>query len=227
VSTSVAVPGGTANSLSLPVSSALDFAPGDTVLVGTIGDQEAATVTGTSATSLSFAASLKYAHGPGEPVVRTGGNLEYRDLELPQDVCAAGRVMRFGKESEPSLTAAGELFASGLSSTGRLMSAASSSSKFYGNPLVAWTPAFGAYAYEVQWSKTRYPFRPQPDPQNQNALGTMTTGTSAVLPLTPGTWYYRVRGFNFSLRTGSQQMSWSDPAKIVVAKPKFKVVPGK
>ena len=68
---------------------------------------------------------------------------------------------------------------------------------------------------------------PQPDPQNANALGTMTFGTSAVLPLTPGTWYYRVRGFDFSLRTGSQQMTWSDPAKIVVAKPKFKIVPGK
>ena len=79
----------------------------------------------------------------------------------------------------------------------------------------------------MQWSKTRYPFKPQPNPQNQNAPGTLTLGTSVVLPLTPGTWYYRVRGFNFSLRTGAQQMSWSDPAKIVVAKPKFTIVPGK
>jgi hypothetical protein len=133
--------------------------------------------------------------------------------------------MRFGKDSEPSLTSAGDLFASGLSSAGKLTSARSTS-KFYGYPLVAWTPAFGAYAYEVQWSKTRYPFKPQPNPQNGNALGTMTSGTSAVLPLSPGTWYYRVRGFDFSLRTGSQQMSWSDPARIVVAKPKFRVVGG-
>ena len=59
----------------------------------------------------------------GEPVVRTGGNFHYQDVELPQDVCAAGRVMRFGKESEPSLVASGELFASGLSSDGRLTSA--------------------------------------------------------------------------------------------------------
>jgi hypothetical protein len=36
-----------------------------------------------------------------------------------------------------------------------------------------------------------------------------------------------VRGFNVSLRTGSQEMSWSDPARIVVAKPRFKIVPGK
>jgi hypothetical protein len=46
-----------------------------------------------------------------------------------------------------------------------------------------------------------------------------------VLPLTPGTWYYRVRGFNYSLPTNAQQMSWSNAAKIVVAKPQFKVVP--
>jgi hypothetical protein len=82
--------------------------------------------------------------------------------------------------------------------------------------------------YEVQWSKKGYPFKPEPNPQNDNALGTLTLGTSTVLPLKPGTWYYRVRGFNFALPTGAQQMSWSDPARIVVAKPKFRVVkPGK
>src|SRR5207302_6247199 len=103
-------------------------------------------------------------------------------LELPQDVCAApyNRVARFGKDSEPSLTAAGELFASGLSSNGRL-TAGLNSQAFYGAPLVAWTPALGATAYEVQWSKKRYPFMPEPAPQNQNALGTMTLGTSTVL----------------------------------------------
>ncbi len=226
LSTSVASPGSAANSTTMNVSSAAGLSPGDTVLIGTTGNQESGTIVATTPSTITLASVLKFAHGPGEPVVRTGGNLQYRDLELPQDVCAAGRVMRFGKDSEPSLTAAGDLFASGLSSNGKLVSA-QSTSKFYGNPLVAWTPAFGAYAYEVQWSKTRYPFTPQPDPQNAGALGTMTFGTSAVLPLTPGTWYYRVRGFDFSLRTGSQQMTWSDPAKIVVAKPKFKIVGGK
>ena len=226
ISSTVALPGALVNTTSIPVDGALDFALGDTVLIGTTGNQEVGTVTNVTATTLSLAAPTKYAHGPGEPVIRTGGNLQYRDMELPQDVCAAGRVARFGKESEPSLTASGQLFASGLSSTGHLTSA-QSTSKFYGNPLVSWTPVFGAYAYEVQYSKTRYPFKPQPNPQNANALGTMTLGTSAVLPLQPGTWYYRVRGFNFSLRTGAQQLSWSDPAKIVVAKPKFTIVPGK
>jgi hypothetical protein len=54
----------------------------------------------------------------------------------------------------------------------------------------------------------------------------MVLGTSTVLPLGPGTWYYRVRGFNYTLPTGAQQMSWSDPARIVVAKPRFQLVGG-
>jgi hypothetical protein len=216
-----------ASALGSVSTSAVDgsgFSTGDTVLIGNAGNQESVTIVTVSGSTLGFATPLKFAHGPGEPIVRTGGNLQYEDLELPQDVCAAGRVARFGKNSEPSLTAAGELFASGLSPSGRLT--AGHGSAFYGNPLVAWTPALGASAYEVQWSKTRYPFTPQPNPQNAGALGTMTLGTSVVLPLSAGTWWYRVRGFNLNLPTGAQQMSWSDPSKIVVAKPKFRIVGG-
>jgi len=153
--------------------------------------------------------------------MRSSGSFEYQDLELPQDVCAAGRVMRFGKESEPSLVASGQLFATGLSSDGRLTSAVHTTA-FYGQPLVSWTPALGAEVYEVQWSKTQYPFTPQPT--STGTLGLMTSATSVVLPVTPGTWWYRVRGFDYSLPTGAQQMSWSDPAKLVVAPPKFKLV---
>jgi len=204
---------------------ATGYAAGDTITIGNSSNQDTATVVSVNGSTLTLASALKFAHGVGEPIVRTGGSLQYRDLELPQDVCAPpyNRVARFGKNSEPSLTAAGELFASGLSPSGRL-TAGTSSRAFYGPPLVAWTPALGASVYEVQWSKKRYPFTPQPDPRNGNALGTLTLGTSTVLPLGPGTWYYRVRGFNYTMPTGAQQMSWSDPAKIVVAKPKLKVV---
>jgi hypothetical protein len=208
------------------VLNASGFSTGDSIVIGNSSNQESATIVGVSGATLSFASTLKFAHGAGEPIVRNGGNLQYIDMELPQDVCGApyDRVSRFGKNSEPSLTAAGDLFASGLSTSGRL--AAGAAGGFYGNPLVAWTPALGASAYEVQWSKTRYPFKPEPNPQNQGALGTMVLGTSSVLPLKTGTWYYRVRGFNINLPTGAQQMSWSDPSKIVVAKPKFRIVGG-
>jgi hypothetical protein len=141
--------------------------------------------------------------------------VSYIDMELPQDVCAAGRVQRFGISSEPSLTTArGGAFASGLSASGRLVSG-SHTAKFYGQPLVAWTPAVDAAAYELQWSRKPYPFR---------AAGTdLTPATSFVLPLKPGTWYYRVRGFDYNLPTGAQEMAWSNPTKIVVAPPTFRV----
>jgi hypothetical protein len=223
--TTVTGAGAAEKATSIPISGADVLREGDVLTIGAPPNVDTVTVTGKNGQTVSFAPALLKGHGPGQAVVRTGGPLIYRDRELTQDVCARGRVARFAKSSEPSLTAAGESFASGLSSSGRLV-AASRNSPFYGNPLVAWTPALGAAIYEVQWSKTLSPFKPQPNPSNGGAHGLLAWGTSAVLPLAPGTWYYRVRGFNYALPTGAQQMSWSDPAKIVVAKPKFKVVGG-
>jgi hypothetical protein len=144
--------------------------------------------------------------------------IEYRDVELAQEACAAGRVATFGKTSEPVVTAGAAPYASGLSTKGRLVAAASRRATFYGTPLVAWAPALGATAYEVQWSKTRYPFRPAAEP-------VLTSATAVTLPLRPGTWFYRVRGINYSVPTTSAQpMSWSDPVELRIAKPTFRVV---
>ncbi|HXH88639.1 MAG TPA: hypothetical protein VNI55_08545 [Gaiellaceae bacterium] len=142
--------------------------------------------------------------------------VEYRETELPQDACQGGRVMRFGKTSPPVLTSgSARPFASGLSPTGRLVSAVRSKPSFYGTPLVAWQPALGAQDYEVQWSKTGNPFKP---------VGNLKTpATSALLPLTPGTWYYRVRGFN-TLLPKRPQMAWSDPTALTITAPTFRVV---
>jgi hypothetical protein len=144
------------------------------------------------------------------------------DTELPQDVCAAGRVKRFGISSQPDTTGNNGVFATGLSASGRLVSAAHTP-KFYGQPLVAWTPAISASIYQVQWSRHAYPFTP---------TGTRWTfTTSTVLPLKPGTWYYRVHGYDYDLPTGNnnpcpacQSMAWSQPTKVVIAAPKFHVV---
>ena len=140
-----------------------------------------------------------------------------------QDVCAADASQRLGISSEPSLTSAQSPFATGLSSTGRLTSAAHTST-FYGSPLIAWTPAFSADIYEVQYSKKAYPFQPELDPRSK-VKGFLTFSTSDVLPLSAGTWWYRVRGIDYNLPTGVQQMGWSDPEKLVVATPKFTIAP--
>jgi hypothetical protein len=148
------------------------------------------------------------------PVAAVNGG--YYDMDLAQDVCAAGRVQRLGISSQPSLTAGnGSPFASGLSASGRLVTRRHTA-KFYGQPLVAWTPAVNATAYELQWSKKPYPFK---------AAGThLTLATSLVLNLKPGTWYYRVRGFDYNLPTVAQEMAWSNPTKIVVAAPRLHIV---
>ena len=232
LATSVISPGALADATSIPVASTSGFNVGDIVDVGFKGaanQEKGLTITSTSGGQLGFAAPLKFSHGGGEPIVRTGGNLVYVDMESASDVCAAGRVARFGKDSEPSLAASGDAFASGLSSKGKLTSA-THTEEFYGSPLVAWTPALGATVYAVQWSKTKYPFKPEADPATKT-LGILTSATAAVLPLGPGTWYYRVRGYDYSLPsndpgdpTNSQAMSWSDPVKIEVSKPTFEIV---
>jgi hypothetical protein len=216
LSTAVISPGSKVADTVLPVATTHGFNPGDQISIGAGPTTESKTIVAVSDTQLTLSGALTFQHGAGETVLRTTGTFEYRDLELPQDACASGRVARFGKSSEPSLTASGELFATGLSSDGRLTSARQTTA-FYGEPLVSWTPALSATAYEVQWSKARYPFAPE-------TAGYMTTGTSMVLPVGSGVWYYRVRGFDYSLPTGSQQMSWSDVAKLVVAKPRFRIV---
>ena len=208
----------------LPVASSRGFNVGDSIQIGVGASTETRTLTAVVDGQLTLSAKLAFAHGSGEQVVRLSGSFQYHDLELAQDTCASGRVARFGKASEPSLTASGDQFVTGLSANGRLTSARHTTA-FYGQPLVSWTPALGATAYEVQWSKVRYPFVAEPIPGG--GKGYLTTATSLVLPVSPGTWYYRVRGFDYSLPTGSQQMSWSDPAKLVVAKPTFRVLPPK
>jgi hypothetical protein len=219
--TSVAGAGAAVGDTDLPVASTNGFQIGDSIDIGEGPNQESGVVAGVGATSLTLGGKLTNNHGPGELVERVGGGLVYMDMELPQDACAAGRVARFGKTSEPALTAEGDLFVTGLSSTGRLTSALHTTA-FYGQPLVSWTTALGAEAYEVQWSPTSYPFVAQTYP-GATFKGLMSVTTSAVLPVGPGTWYYRVRGYDYSLPTGVQQMAWSDPVKLVVAKPKFKI----
>jgi hypothetical protein len=204
----------------ITVSAGDQLAVGDVLLIGTGPAQEKVTVVSATGSSVTVSPALVNSHGTGDVVVRSGGSLTYKDLELPQDACAAGRVLTFGKTGEPALASSGNLpFASGLSPNGRLVSATSSKPAFYGTPLVSWEPALAASAYEVQWSKTRYPFVTVTTP-------ILTYGTSAVLPLTPGKWWYRVRGLNLALPAGARAMAWSKALPVVVAKPTFKVVGG-
>jgi hypothetical protein len=153
--------------------------------------------------------------------VVTGSGLQYVDAEVPQDACAAGRVSAFGKASQPATTSLTRPYASGLSPIGELVAAQGAVPSFYGAALVAWLPALGASSYEVQWSKTKYPWTPA------STTPLVTAGTSALLEgLSPGTWYYRVRGIDPYIPGPVKQMTWSTPVRIKLARPKFTIQDG-
>jgi hypothetical protein len=203
---------------SFRVADVTGFGATQLVRIGTDASQETLTIVSVDAATkeISTTTSATYAHGLGENVENLTATLDYWDLELPQDVCAAGRVQSFGKGSMPLVASSTSPFVSGLSPQGRLTSAASARPSFYGSPLVAWEPALGADQYQVQWSKTRYPW--------VKVGEKFTYATSALLTLEPGVWYYRVRGVNFSLPGSARAMSWSAPVGVKVAKPTFAVV---
>ena len=144
-------------------------------------------------------------------------HVEYWDEEVPQDVCS-DRFGFFGMSSQPAVAAnpaSGLPYVWGLTTNGKLRAASSARPMVAGPPLVAWQPALGATAYEVQWSKGAYPWR---------TYGNLYTfSTSTTLPLKPGKWFYRVRGINMTLPSGASTMAWSQKVGVVVAKPKFSV----
>ena len=146
----------------------------------------------------------------------TTNSLEYQDVELPQDACAAERIGTFGRVSQPIPTGSTTSYVVGLSVTGRVMSSSASlSPRVYGSPLVTWSPALGADAYEIEVSRTHYPFT--------KAASGVTSATSITMTLPPGSWYYRVRGINLLMPTASQKMVWSSVRKLRVAKPVFRI----
>jgi hypothetical protein len=215
-SSTIASPGASKGSTLVPVTDAKQFAVGESITIGVSPNTDTATITAIGSSLLTINTALGNGHSAGDPIKTTTSNgVVYRDLDIPQDACKAGRISHFGIASEATVSSAQAPFATGLSADGRLLSA-SRATALYGRPLVAWTPALAAQNYEVEWSAKPYPFV---------SLGNvMTTSTSAVLPLAPGTWYYRVRGFDYSLATGSQQMAWFDPPeKLVIATPRFQV----
>jgi hypothetical protein len=152
------------------------------------------------------------------PVVKDGSN--YQDAALPQDMCESGRVAELAKTSKPVVTSTTSPFVSGLSNHGRLVAAVSPRPSLYRAALISWLPAPGALGYEVQWSKTASPWKP--------AFAPVYTAATSLLAdtLTPGKWYYRVRGIDPYVPGPVKQMSWSSIVGITITKPHFLVESG-
>jgi hypothetical protein len=221
----VAAPGASKGSQLLPVTDTTQFKIGQSITIGVAPNSDTATIGAIGNGLVTLNTALNNGHAVGDPIASTSsGTVIYRDLELPQDVCATPdpnngnkpRVQRLGIMSAPPLHSAQEPFATGLSKNGTLISA-DETGTFYGHPLVAWDPSLSADRYQVQWSKKQYPFTPDDS--------IMTPSTAVILPLKVGTWYYRVRGFDYNLPTDSQMLSWTDVARLDIAAPTFSVTP--
>jgi hypothetical protein len=150
-------------------------------------------------------------------IVAEDGSFTYYDAESPQDACESGRMASFGKESRPVITTSGTPYVSGLSPKGRLLAQAGRRPVVYSTPLIAWRPVVGATAYEVQWSRTKYPWR--------SRGSALTYATSSVLQLDTGLWYYRIRGLN-AAQVGTPAMTWSAPVAVKVVRPTFRISGG-
>ncbi len=204
-----------AGSSTIVVQSADGLSEGTLVQIGSGATTESTAVVKIDDLVVTLASPLKYAHSAVELVVG-GTEIQYWDVELPQDACAAGRIVGFGKQSSPVVAGTSTAFASGLSPQGRLVAARGTSPTFFGSPVAAWLPALGADTYQIEWSRKAYPWR---------AVGRVTTqATAARLPLKSGTWFYRVRGINNLLPGSAKAMTWSKPQQVSVARPKFKVL---
>jgi hypothetical protein len=149
----------------------------------------------------------------------TSTKLEWHDLSLPQDLCAAGQVWPFGVQSAPVTTSSGTPFASGVGATQRVTSAAARRPSFRELPVITWQPAMAAYSYEIELSRHAYPW--------VAAKKLTSVVTSVVLPLSKsdrGVWYYRVRGVNPNLSGPAQKLAWSTPVAIKITGDIFKIV---
>jgi hypothetical protein len=141
------------------------------------------------------------------PHVTPDNSVEYRDVNFAEDHCQAGERMAFGKTSAVVVErASGVPYVSGLTASGSVSPASSSQPSFFGRIVVAWEPAPGATKYEIQWSKTKNPWK--------RAGRVVTPSTAAQLNLEPGVWYFRARGIDKSIPSLSQGMTWSDPQYV-------------
>jgi hypothetical protein len=204
-----------AGSTTINVGNAGGFAAGDSLVVGKDASEETVVVIGVSANTLTLGGGLRFFHAAGDPVAKPAGAIGYKDTELTQETCLSGRVLTFGKSSEPVVTATNAPYVSGLSTNGKLFAALRSRPTVYGPPLVAWQPALSAVDYEIQWSKS-----PSVFPKENDKI---TGATSFVLPVGIGTWYYRIRGLDYAV-PNKPQMSWSDTVAVRVARPRFRIV---
>ena len=155
---------------------------------------------------------------PAIPLLTTDDEVIYKDVVFPEDMCAEGKAISFGKTSEVvTTTESGIPFASGLSPSGKVVSAGKDVPSFFQRVVIAWKPAVAATKYEVQFSKKKKAW---------NTLKRkFTPGTQLQVRLPAGKWFYRIRGLDLTL-PGNPGLTWSEPVELKMVAPTFSIVTG-
>ena len=76
---------------------------GDALQIGSPSHENAIVQT-VAGNTITLKSGLTGFHAAGEDVVRPSGGVKYYDAELTQDACASGRMLTFGKSSQPAVT---------------------------------------------------------------------------------------------------------------------------
>src|SRR5207247_593330 len=113
IATALAAPA-SVGATTITVVDAAGILAGDALQIGS-SSHENAVVQSVSGTAITLRHGLSAFHAAGEDVVRPSGGVKYRDAELTQDSCSSGRMLTFGKSSEPAVTGQAAPYASGLS----------------------------------------------------------------------------------------------------------------
>src|SRR5207237_2315014 len=117
-----------------PSGMTIGVGPGETPELAVIKSVDPATNT------ITLEGPLQRSHPAGEEIQNTTPTIIWKDAELPQDACANGRMMSFGKQSAPTTIGAAAPFASGLTPNGLLAAAPGADPSFYGPTTVSWQP---------------------------------------------------------------------------------------
>ena len=121
---------------------------------------------------------------PAIPVITPDDEVLYKDVVFPEDMCAEGKAISFGKTSEiVTTTESGVPFVSGLSPTGSVVSADKDVPSFFQRIVIAWKPAVAATKYEIQFSPREEGLEdPQTQVHTRHAAPGPTPGRHVVLP---------------------------------------------
>ena len=204
-----------AGATTITVANATGILAGDPLQIGS-PFSEHAIVQNVVGNDITLTAPVSNFHSAGETVIRPSGGVKYRDAELTQDSCAAGRKLDVRKVER----ARGDRPVGAVRV--RPLTFRQADQRAEAQPEV-----LRAAARRVAADARRGPVRGAVEPQGlpvEDGRQPDDVRNVAHAPAHSGTWFYRVRGIDSLMIGPKPQLSWSSPVRLAVTKPRFKIV---